>query len=99
MPVFASTVERVQQLAISLESRGFGATGPRTSYRRVGFTALDAAIAVAGLLAGAAGIVASLVRPAAAIVLAPPVALAIFAVALVVFVGSLVRAVVAIGRA
>ena len=30
VPVFASTVERVQQLAISLESRGFG-TGPRTS--------------------------------------------------------------------
>ena len=99
VPVFASTVERVQQLAISLESRGFGATGPRTSYRRVGFTALDATIAVVGLAVGAAGIVASLTRPAATIDLAAPVALAIFALALVVFVASLVRAVVVIGRA
>ena len=41
VPVFAGTVERVQQLAISLESRGFGAAGPRTSYRRVGFSAAD----------------------------------------------------------
>jgi energy-coupling factor transport system permease protein len=99
VPVFASTVERVQQLAISLESRGFGATGPRTSYRRLGFTTLDAAIAVVGLAAGTAGIVASLTRSPAPIVLAAPVALAIFAVALVVFVGSFVRVVIAIGRA
>ncbi len=98
VPVFASTVERVQQLAISLESRGFG-TGPRTSYRRVGFTAVDAAIAVAGLAAGIAGIVASLTRPPAVIVLSAPVALAIFAIALAVFVASLGRVAIAIGRA
>ena len=60
VPVFAGTVERVQQLAISLESRGFGATGPRTSYRRVGFTARDAALAVAGIVLGVAGVWASL---------------------------------------
>jgi energy-coupling factor transport system permease protein len=99
VPVFASTVERVQQLAISLESRGFGATGPRTSYRRVGFTSLDATIAVAGLVVGTLGIVVSITRPPTAVARSAPVALAIFAVALVVFVGSLVRAVVAIARA
>ena len=60
VPVFAGTVERVQQLAISLESRGFGASAPRTSYRRVGFTAGDAALAVAGLVIGVAGVWASL---------------------------------------
>ena len=102
MPVFAGTVERVQQLAISLESRGFGATGPRTSYRRVGFTAADAALAVAGHRAsGSLGVWASLagVRVVAVGPLPASLALAVFLVALAVFVASLVRAFVAIGRA
>lgn len=101
VPVFAGTVERVQQLAISLESRGFGATGPRTSYRRVGFTAADAALAVAGILIGVAGVWASLagVRVVAIGPLPATLSLAVFLVALAVFVGSLVRAFVAIGRA
>ena len=101
VPVFAGTVERVQQLAISLESRGFGATGPRTSYRRVGFTAADAALAVAGIVLGVAGVWASLagVRVVAIGPLPATLALAVFLVALAVFVASLVRAFVAIGRA
>ena len=35
VPVVVGAVERVQQLSISLEARGFGGTLPRTSYREV----------------------------------------------------------------
>ena len=35
VPVFVGAIERVQQLSISLESRGFGSSGEKTSYRQV----------------------------------------------------------------
>ncbi len=35
VPVFMGAIDRVQQLAISLESRGFGSTGAKTSFRQV----------------------------------------------------------------
>lgn len=35
VPVFVGAIERVQQLSISLESRGFGSSGDKTSYRHV----------------------------------------------------------------
>ncbi len=35
VPVFVGAIERVQQLSISLESRGFGSAGIKTSYRQV----------------------------------------------------------------
>jgi energy-coupling factor transport system permease protein len=35
VPVFVGAIERVQQLSISLESRGFGSNGIKTSYRQV----------------------------------------------------------------
>ena len=35
IPVFVGAIERVQQLSISLESRGFGSRGQKTSYRRI----------------------------------------------------------------
>ena len=35
VPVFMGAIDRVQQLAISLESRGFGSSGATTSYRQV----------------------------------------------------------------
>jgi energy-coupling factor transport system permease protein len=35
VPVFVGAIERVQQLAISLESRAFGSAGAKTSYRSV----------------------------------------------------------------
>ncbi len=102
VPVFAGTVERVQQLAISLEARGFGAAGPRTSYRRIGFSTGDRVLAVAGVLAGIAGVVASIARSGAGgatLEVSAPVALAVFAVAAVVFVAGIARAVIAISRA
>src|SRR4029079_11441978 len=86
VPVFAGTVERVQQLAISLESRGFGATGPRPSYRRVGFTAAAAALAIAGIVVGIIAVWASLaaIRVVAVGPLPATQALAVFLVALAV---------------
>ena len=33
VPVFVGAIERVQQLAISLESRGYGSSGTKTHYR------------------------------------------------------------------
>lgn len=35
VPVFVGAIERVQQLSVSLESRGFGSSGIKTSYRQV----------------------------------------------------------------
>ncbi len=102
VPVFAGTVERVGQLAISLESRGFGAKGPRTSYRRIGFTRRDVALAIAGVAAGIVGVGATLAQGptgAPAIVVPAGVAVVLVLVALIVFAGSLVRAAMAIGRA
>lgn len=41
VPVFVGAIERVQQLSISLESRGFGSDGVKTSYRQVHARPLD----------------------------------------------------------
>ena len=50
VPVFVGAIERVQQLSISLESRGFGASGTRTSYRHVSETWADWTIGLLGLV-------------------------------------------------
>ena len=47
VPVFAGTIERVTQLSMSLESRGFGSKGKKTSLRQVRATNTDW---VAGIL-------------------------------------------------
>ena len=91
-----------RQLAISLESRGFGAAGPRTSYRKVGFSGADKVLALAGVAAGVLGVVATLAAgPGTTPVLhvSAPLAVAVFALAAVVFVAGLVRAFLAIARA
>ncbi|HEY0186434.1 MAG TPA: energy-coupling factor transporter transmembrane component T [Cellulomonas sp.] len=50
IPVFIGAIERVQQLAISLESRGYGSQGPKTTYRRSEIRRADrVAIGAAGL--------------------------------------------------
>ena len=54
VPVFVGAIERVQQLSISLESRAFGSSGHKTSYRQVRMTAFDwinlvVAVVVTGL--------------------------------------------------
>ncbi len=41
VPVFVGAIERVQQLSISLESRAFGSSGHKTSFRRVHMSISD----------------------------------------------------------
>jgi energy-coupling factor transport system permease protein len=60
VPVFSGTIDRMQLLAVSLESRGFGASGPRTSFRRVRYGALDRVLVLAAVVAGVAGVAAGL---------------------------------------
>jgi energy-coupling factor transport system permease protein len=55
VPVFVGAIERVQQLSISLESRGFGSAGVKTSYRQVKVRPSDWVIGILG-----AGIIATL---------------------------------------
>ena len=50
VPVFAGTIERVQQLAMSLESRAFGSKGVKTSLREIQATAKDYLFALLGLV-------------------------------------------------
>jgi hypothetical protein len=51
VPVFVGAIERVQQLSISLESRGFGSNGVKTSYRQVRSRPSDWVIGIIGALA------------------------------------------------
>ena len=51
VPVFVGAIERVQQLSISLESRAFGSTGNKTSYRNVVMRVKDYIILVTGFIA------------------------------------------------
>lgn len=48
VPVFVGAIERVQQLSISLESRGFGSDGIKTSYRQVKGRPSDWVIGILG---------------------------------------------------
>ena len=50
VPVFVGAIERVQQLSISLESRGFGSNGIKTSYRQVRGRPSDWVIGILGAL-------------------------------------------------
>ncbi|TRZ47131.1 energy-coupling factor transporter transmembrane protein EcfT [bacterium] len=54
VPVFVGAIERVQQLSISLESRAFGSSGVKTSYRSVKMEIKDYILMVLGFAATAA---------------------------------------------
>lgn len=103
LPVFVAAFERTGRLAISMEARGYGAAGARTSYRTDPFGGADRALAWAGLVTGIVGTavgevawgpssVAPLVVPAWA-------AVAIVAAAGGAFAGLVVGAVVTVARA
>jgi energy-coupling factor transport system permease protein len=103
VPVFAGAFERIHQLTIALESRGFGASGTRTSYRRVAFGPPEAVATLAALVAGVVGSVAGLTMWSASrmpeIVLPPGVVSGVFIVAGTLFVGVIVAGVRALARA
>jgi energy-coupling factor transport system permease protein len=103
VPMFVGTIERMQRLAVSLEARGFGVTGPRTSYRRVRFALVDRLVALAVLAAGVAGVILGLVAWGAdsvpALDLSAPLAIGIVVTSGVVFVGVILAGARAITRA
>lgn len=62
VPVFVGAIERVQQLSISLESRGFGSDGAKTSYRQVTGRPIDWIIGIVGAIAFAVLVVLSFIN-------------------------------------
>jgi energy-coupling factor transport system permease protein len=60
VPVFAGAFQRVQLLTISLESRAFGASSERTSYRQIRTGPRETAAALLGVAAGILGTIAGL---------------------------------------
>ena len=103
VPVFAGAFERIHQLTIGLESRGFGASGVRTSYRRAPFGPAELFGVLAGVAAGIIGTVAGLTIWSAGrmpdVTLPPAVVGAVFAVAATLFVGVIVAGVRSLARA
>jgi energy-coupling factor transport system permease protein len=103
VPVVVAAVERVQQLSISLEARGFGGTIPRTSYREVVFRPADGVLALAGVVVGIAGAAAGLAwwgpGSTASVEIPAWLAVAMVAVAGAVFIAVLARAVALVLRA
>jgi energy-coupling factor transporter transmembrane protein EcfT len=94
VPVVGAAFDRMSSLVMGLEARGLGATGPRTSYRRVALgPAGMAAIALAAVVAilGVGAAVARAPSPPWTGSFPPPVAIAIVAAALVTFVLVLAR--------
>lgn len=51
-------IRHADQLAIAMDARGFGG-GPRTTYRPIAWTTLDAAVAIAGLVILVAALIVS----------------------------------------
>jgi energy-coupling factor transport system permease protein len=102
VPVFAGAFERVQPLAISLESRAFGSTGKKTSYRQISFGPVDMVVAIAGIVVGVLGTVAGLLFWSAGqtpvIILPTWLAMGIFLVSGVLFIGVIAIAIIAIAR-
>lgn len=103
VPVFAGAFQRVQQLTISLESRAFGATGERTSYRRIRSGPRERLAALAGIAAGVLGVLAALMVWSADqltdVVVPVPVVVGLFLVAATLFGGVLAVGIRSIVRA
>lgn len=91
VPVAAGAVERVQQLAISLEARAFGSTGEKTSYRRVPSGPVDVAVGIIGFVLMTFLFVYGLINwgqgTSHYVIFDPAITIAIFTVGLIVFVG------------
>ena len=94
IPVFVGAIERVQQLAISLESRGFGSQGNRTSYRRLTVRPVDWVLGAVVALGAVAIVTISIARRSWSLVsvvtFSPAVAFALTVAAATAFIGTLV---------
>jgi len=98
VPVFVGAIERVQQLSISLESRGFGSAGHKTSYRQVRGKASDwflalLAIGVAALL-GTVSILRGGWNISGLLVVEPATAVTVWVVSATVFLGIIALALI-----
>jgi len=97
VPVAAGAVERVQQLAISLESRAFGSKGEKTSYRRVPSGPFDLFIGLLGIVVMVGLTIYGLQNwgqsASTPLVFAPIVAMLMFGFGLLVFFGVFVVAI------
>ena len=97
VPVAAGAVERVQQLAISLESRAFGSKGEKTSYRRVPSGPFDLFIGILGVVVMVGLTIYGLQNwgqsASTPLVFAPIVAMLMFGFGLLVFFGVFVVAI------
>lgn len=102
VPVFAGAFERVQQLAIGLESRGFGSTRQPTSYRQVAGGRRTTLGAVAGVAVGVIGTTLGLTlwsRDGMADAALPaPLVTAVFALAATLFVGVILAGIRSLAR-
>jgi energy-coupling factor transport system permease protein len=90
VPVFVGAIERVQQLSISLESRGFGSSGEKTSYRRVVARIQDWVYGIGGALIMIGLMVYSILQPrlwnlSEVIVFEPQTVLVTFSIAVTIF--------------
>ena len=96
VPVFVGAIERVQQLSISLESRGFGGQGQRTSYRQVRGRASDWVIGAVGavvvLALSAVSISKGTWNISSSITFSPAFVVCLFVVSATVFLGTLLFA-------
>jgi energy-coupling factor transport system permease protein len=103
VPVFAGAFERVRQLTIGLESRGFGAAGRRTSYRRLRFGPFEVGATLAAVGAGVVGTIAGLTVWSAArladVVLPSGFVSVTFALAGTLFVGVIAAGIRSLTRA
>ena len=91
VPVFAGAIERVGQLSISLESRAFGSSGRKTSYRQVAVRTTDWVVGALGAAFAVASIALFLATDgldmSRTLVIAPPLAIGLVVVSGVMFVG------------
>jgi energy-coupling factor transport system permease protein len=97
VPVAAGAVERVQQLAISLESRAFGSKGVKTSYRRVPSGPFDLFVGLLGIVVMIGLTIYGLQNwgqsGSTPLVFAPIVAMLMFGFGILVFFGVIIVAI------